>query len=108
MNTLSSILTNPTTLVMAEMYIAFQIASAFVQSLPTPAEWPQGGIWYKAFSNFLNILIADFKSFLASKGTTTATVTQSTTTESTPSGNSTKTEVTATESGTSAPGAKGV
>ena len=48
-------------------YIIFQTASALVQSLPTPDEWPQGGIWYKSFRNFLSILIADFKSFYAQK-----------------------------------------
>ena len=60
-----NILTNPTTQVLTEAYIAFQLFSALVQSLPQPAE--VGGIWYKSFYNFLSILAADFKSFLSSK-----------------------------------------
>jgi hypothetical protein len=61
-----SFLSSPTTLTLAEGYIAFQLFSAVVQSLPQPTE--VGGIWYKSFYNFLSILVADFKSFLSSKG----------------------------------------
>ena len=59
-----NILTNPTTEVIVEVYIAYQVFSALVQSLPQPAEI--GGIWYKSIYNFLSILAADFKSFTKS------------------------------------------
>lgn len=59
-----NILTNPTTEVIVEVYIAYQVFSAVVQSLPQPAEI--GGIWYKSIYNFLSILAADFKSFTKS------------------------------------------
>ena len=45
-------------------YVAFQLYSAVVSSLPTPDEIK--GVWYKALYNFLTILAADFKS-LATK-----------------------------------------
>jgi hypothetical protein len=46
-----------------EVYIALQISTALVQSLPTPTE--VGGIWYRSIYNFLCIIVADFKSFTA-------------------------------------------
>lgn len=58
-------LTNPMFQGAAGMYIAQQLFSAIVQSLPNPSEY--GGIWYKAFYNFLSILAVDFKSFAASQ-----------------------------------------
>lgn len=43
-------------------YIAFQLYSAVISSLPAPESYPQGGIWYKSLYNFLTVLAADFKS----------------------------------------------
>lgn len=60
-------LENSTARDIAEMYIVFQVYSALIQSLPSPTDWPKGGIWYKAIYNFLSILAADFKSFIANK-----------------------------------------
>jgi hypothetical protein len=52
-----------------EMYIALQLYSALVQSLPAPPADPKtvGGITYKSVYNFLSIVGTDFKSFMASK-----------------------------------------
>lgn len=55
-------LSNATTQHVMAAYIAFQLYSAIIQSLPAPDTYPQGGIWYKAFYNFLSVLAADFKS----------------------------------------------
>ena len=60
MNIISSSLTQH---VMAT-WIAFQLLSAFVQSLVPPTE--TSSAWYKVLYNFLNALIADFKSFIPS------------------------------------------
>jgi len=64
-----SIQNSPVTLTLTEAYIAFQVVSALVQSLPAPSENPTktGGILYKIFYNFVSILVADFKSFMQSK-----------------------------------------
>ena len=58
-----NIIQNPTVQIGLVIYVGLMIASAVVQSLPTPAEIP--GVWYKAFYNFLSILVTDFKSFAA-------------------------------------------
>lgn len=66
---------SPTTETVILVYVALQVYSALVQSLPSPTEY--GGVWYKAFYNFLSILGADFKSFVSkyqSTSTTTATL----------------------------------
>ena len=58
-------------------YIAFQLYSAIVQSLPTPEDFPQGGIWYKALYNFLTVLAADFKAISTKIPSTKGTSIQS-------------------------------
>ena len=45
-----------------QMYIAFQVLSAFVQSLPLPAE--NGNVVYASLYKFLSLLIADFRGFV--------------------------------------------
>lgn len=57
-----SFLTNPTLEEGVELYVAYQVVSALVQSLPTPAEITS--VWYKAFYNFCTIVVGDFKSFV--------------------------------------------
>lgn len=42
-------------------YVANQIASALVQALPAP----NGNSWYAFFYKFMNLLVADFKSYAA-------------------------------------------
>lgn len=74
-------------------YVAYQLISAAVQSLPAPAEY--GGIWYKAFYNFASLLVGDFKSYI-SKYNSTITTTASTATLQ-PSGAVTATQSTNTE-----------
>lgn len=69
-------LQSPTAETILLVYVAYQLFSALIQSLPTPAEF--GGVWYKAFYNFLSILIGDFKSFI-SKNPAFAAVSSSTT-----------------------------
>lgn len=46
-----------------EMYVAFQIFSAFVQSLPIPVEG--GNVFYASFYKFINLIAADFKGFVS-------------------------------------------
>ena len=43
-------------------YVGYTVASALVQALPAP----NGNQWYNTLYKFLNILIADFKSYAAS------------------------------------------
>ena len=57
-----SFLTTPTAQTVETTWICMLVASAFVQSLPTPAEIP--GVWYKALYNFLNVIVQDLKSFV--------------------------------------------
>jgi hypothetical protein len=45
-------------------YVANQVASALIQSLPVPTTASSG--WYVFIYKFMNLLIADFKSFTAS------------------------------------------
>ncbi|MBU6232183.1 hypothetical protein KGP36_06070 [Patescibacteria group bacterium] len=45
-----------------EMYVAYQLLSAAVQSLPTPAE--NGNKFYAFFYKFLSLIVADFKGFV--------------------------------------------
>jgi hypothetical protein len=66
-------LQSPTTETVILVYVAFQVYSALVQSLPTPQEF--GGIWYKALYNFLSIIGADFKSFVSKYQSTTTSST---------------------------------
>ena len=75
-------LQSPTTETIILVYVAFQLYSAAVQSLPSPTEF--GGVWYKAFYNFLSIIGADFKSFVT-KNPSFSALTTSTSTSS-PSG----------------------
>jgi hypothetical protein len=44
-------------------YVVNQVASALIQSLPVPTTVSSG--WYVFIYKFLNLLIADFKSFTA-------------------------------------------
>jgi hypothetical protein len=44
-------------------YVANQVASALIQSLPVPTTASSG--WYVFIYKFMNLLIADFKSFTA-------------------------------------------
>ena len=80
-----SFLTSPTTETVVIVYVALQLYSALIQSLPTPQEF--GGIWYKSLYNFLSILGADFKSFaakyptLSTTSSTTTKIQSPTTTE---------------------------
>jgi hypothetical protein len=69
---LSSLLTNPTTETIIEVYVANMMFSAFVQSLPAPDKiWvidldknpTVGRIIYTIFYNLLSALASDFKSF---------------------------------------------
>jgi len=55
-------LASPTAEHMLMMYIILLVASALVQSLPSPVEY--GGVWYKALYNFLSAIVLDFKSFI--------------------------------------------
>jgi hypothetical protein len=64
----TTILTSPTTTTVLWTYIAYQIFSAIVQSLP-PSE-KINNVWYTAVVNFLSILAADFKSFVKVPGFT--------------------------------------
>ena len=73
MNSVFTFMTSPTTQDVILTYLALQLYSALVQSLPTPQEY--GGIWYRSVYNFLSILGNDFKSFIASKIPDTAAVT---------------------------------
>ena len=86
-------LTNPTTQTVLEVYIAFYIFSALVQSLPDPSA--VGGIWYKAFYNFLTIIASDFKSFIKTIPTTSTTSTTAATIQ--PSGAVTEVSTTSKE-----------
>jgi len=65
-----SFLSNPTTATAVELFIVFQVYSAFVQSLPDPAKF--GGIWYASLHSFLSLLAADFKSYAANFSTSAA------------------------------------
>ena len=62
---IASLLTNPTTEVIMEVWIGNALLSALVQSLPQPGkgEGQVNGIIYNSIYNFLTILILDFKSF---------------------------------------------
>jgi hypothetical protein len=62
-------LKSPSAEVVLITWIAFQLVSAAVQSLPNPSEY--GGIWYKSFYNFCSVVIADFKSFVQKPGSGT-------------------------------------
>lgn len=64
-------LQSPTTETVVLVYVAYQLLSAAVQSLPTPAEF--GGVWYKVFYNFASIIIGDFKSYISKYTNTTST-----------------------------------
>lgn len=73
-----------TTQTVLEAYIAFQLYSALVQSLPPPSTY--GGVWYRAVYNFLTILAADFKSYISSKVPSSSQSTSETLTQVQPSG----------------------
>jgi hypothetical protein len=84
-----SFLTNPTTQTVLEVYIAFMIASAFVQSLPDPSNFTGfGGIMYRSFYNFCSVIVTDFKSFVKTPpaGVTTTNTATLTTNKSTEGG----------------------
>ena len=57
-------------------YVANQIASALVQALPAP----NGNSWYAFFYKFMNLLVADFKSYAAQFPTPKLPAMKSTTT----------------------------
>jgi hypothetical protein len=61
LNSITSALTSPSAQAVLWTYIAYQVFSALVQSLP-PSE-KINNVWYTAIVNFLSILAADFKSF---------------------------------------------
>lgn len=58
---LTGISTEKLTLIILIVHVLEGVYSAAIQSLPSPDIY--GGIWYRAFYNFLTVIAADFKSF---------------------------------------------